>query len=736
MPYRRSVLLIVLTTILIGLFTATALADKELDRVRAHKIVATWHFAEKAEMKEAFAEHLDVLYFDYGRSIQFLTDETELRALQARGYDISVDIVDIYAHYRANLLPTDMGGYRTFDEIVLTMDTLTALNPAICSEKFSIGQTIEGREMWVMKISDNVTVDEDEPESFFDAAIHAREVITPAVVLETMRTLIEGYGVDPYLTDLVDNREVWFMPCFNADGYAYNEYIEPGGLGMWRKNRRDNGDGSFGVDLNRNFHYAWGYDDDGSSPIPDDPTYRGTGPASEPETQNYMTFVESRNFITHINIHSYSNLILWPYGYDYDLYSPDHDLYTYMGDSMATFNGYTPMVSWGLYPANGVTTDWMYGEQSTKDKIFSFTFEIGSYSDNFWPPTYRIPQLVAENIPCLLYLIDISANPYQVAPPLAPEWVMADTFPSGFFDLNWSQPADSNIVDHFILTELLGPNVGTDDAESGWDYWVDDGFERQTNRKYEGAYSYSSGEGDNLFNAMTTRYPLTVPANGELTFYTLYDIETDWDYAYVEVATSTAGPFSPIAGSITTTSDPNGNNRGHGITGSSGGWIPATFDLSGYAGEDIFLRFSYVTDGYVAGFGFFVDLINPVAWFDSETVLADDYADTTFPIYDQPTGDYYYTVQAIDTELQTGARSVLKQVTVDGSVVYGDLNGDGGVDPLDVVWLVNYVFKDANPPVIEGGQYIDGNSTCDPADVQYLASYVFKQTAAPIGWGE
>jgi murein tripeptide amidase MpaA len=86
--------------------------------------------------------------------------------------------------------------------------------------------------------------------------------------------LLENYGTDPEATYLVDNREMYFVPCFNPDGYEYNRQTDPNGGGMWRKNRRNNG-GSYGVDLNRNFGYMWGYDDLGSSPIPSSETYRG-----------------------------------------------------------------------------------------------------------------------------------------------------------------------------------------------------------------------------------------------------------------------------------------------------------------------------------------------------------------------------------------------------------------------------------------------------------------------------
>jgi len=728
---------IVLAAIVSAAFAINAHAEPpDIEQARAHKIVAVWHFADKAQMHEAFEEHLDVMEFAYGRWVKFLTDAESLNRLRARGYDIEIETPDIYEFYGSRLAPTGMGGYRTFDEIVMTMDTLHNLNPAISTARFSIGQTLEGREIWVMKISDNPAIDEDEPESFFSAAIHAREVITPAVLLETMRTLIEGYGSDTMITRLIDTREIFFMPCINADGYVYNEIIAPSGGGMWRKNRRDNGDGSFGVDLNRNFPYEWGYDNNGSSPYTGDPTYRGTGPASEPETQRFIDFVEGRNFAITVTYHSYSNLILWPWGYDYNLYTPDQDLFQAMGDSISVFNGYTPTVAWGFYPVNGDTDDWLYGEQTAKDKIFAFTFEVGSYSDGFWPATYRIPQLVAENIPANLFLIDLSVNPYAVAVPLAPEWAVTDTFPTGFFDLTWSQPDNAGEIVSFTLVEFSDPQVGTDGAEEGDDRWSLGGFYNNINRVYEGGHAFYSDMGHNLHHKMTSVYSLHVAPGDTLTFYTWYDIETDWDYAYVEVSTNSQTGFITIPGDITTNYNPHGTNLGNGITGQSFDWQPAKFDLSAFTGEYIYLRFSYVTDGAVAKRGFYLDLISPVAWFEEVTVLAEGYEDSTYSFGGRPMGDYFFGVCATDAEGRTGPFSVVKTVHVESDVLYGDMNNDGAINPLDVVLLVNYVYFSGALPVIPGAQYINGDNECNPLDVTHLVNYVYFDLTPPLGYGE
>ncbi|HSL88016.1 MAG TPA: M14 family zinc carboxypeptidase [Ignavibacteriaceae bacterium] len=296
-----------------------------------------------------------------------------------------------------------MGGYYTLTEIYERLDSMYLLYPNIITQKFQIGTTIENRPIYAVKISDNPNIAENEPQVFYNSLIHAREPAAMMAVIYYMYYLLENYGTDPEVTYLVNNREIYFVPAVNPDGYEHNRSTNPNGGGMWRKNRRNNGT-SFGVDLNRNFGFQWGYNNTGSSSNPSSETYRGTAPFSEPETQAFRDFCNTKSFKTALNYHTYSNLLLYPWGY-INQPTPDNDIFIEYAADMTRFNNYTigqpPTI---LYDVNGATDDWMYGEQVTKPKILSLTPEVGSSSDGFWPPQTRIFPLAQENLwPNLYY---------------------------------------------------------------------------------------------------------------------------------------------------------------------------------------------------------------------------------------------------------------------------------------------------------------------------------------------
>ncbi|HEX4958088.1 MAG TPA: M14 family zinc carboxypeptidase [Lacibacter sp.] len=284
-----------------------------------------------------------------------------------------------------------MGGYLTLSEIEKELDSLKLNYPSLITTKVSIGSSLEGRPIWMVKISDNPDVDENEPKVFLNGLIHAREPVSMTNLIYFMQFILTNYNSDPELQCLINNRQIYVVPCTNPDGYAHNQTTNPNGGGMWRKNRRNNGDGTFGVDLNRNFGFNWGYDNTGSSPTTSSDSYRGTAGFSEPETQVIRDFCLAHQFGNVINHHSYANTFNTPWGY-INQATPDNTHFMRWGNDACAENGYAVGTSYQNlgYVLNGGANDWMYGEQVLKNKIFAAVMESGSSSDGFWPVQSRI----------------------------------------------------------------------------------------------------------------------------------------------------------------------------------------------------------------------------------------------------------------------------------------------------------------------------------------------------------
>ncbi|NQU67803.1 MAG: immune inhibitor A, partial [Candidatus Marinimicrobia bacterium] len=292
------------------------------------------------------------------------------------------------------------GGYYNFDEAVEFLDELHLNYPEIVSDKQIIGYTFEDRPIYAVRMSDNPEMDEDEPEILYTGMHHAREPIGMMTLLYFMEQLAQGYGTDSEYTTIVDNRQLWFIPIVNPDGYEYNRQIAPNGGGMARKNRRPGCSNSqyAGVDLNRNYGFNWGWDNEGSSSNQCIETYRGTEAFSEPETQVISEFVLLHDFKITLNFHAYGNVLILPSGEIPTDLPPidDLEILREFGDDMTQFNGYE--VGSGMetlnYAVNGDTDAWMYNVAG----IFSMTPEVGNSNDGFWPETDRIFPLVQENV--------------------------------------------------------------------------------------------------------------------------------------------------------------------------------------------------------------------------------------------------------------------------------------------------------------------------------------------------
>ena len=308
--------------------------------------------------------------------------------------DCEVEVIEIETPI--NFQEGSMGGYLTYEEALEELDQMQALFPDLISVKQVINDqlTHEGRPIHWVRISDNPNDDEDEPEVLYDALTHAREPMGLMQMTFYMWYLLENYETDDEIRFIVDNTELYFVPVVNPDGYVYNETIEPNGGGLWRKNRRLNPDGTYGVDLNRNFGFGWGYDDFGSSPIPESAVYRGPEANSEPETQMLQDFCNNHAFQFALNYHCYGNLLILPWGY-LDSPTNEEEAFDLFAEALTKENNYlagSPLETVG-YTANGVVDDWMYGDVQEKEAIYSMTPEVGPAFLGFWPPAALMEDL-------------------------------------------------------------------------------------------------------------------------------------------------------------------------------------------------------------------------------------------------------------------------------------------------------------------------------------------------------
>ncbi len=305
--------------------------------------------------------------------------------------------------------------YHTYEEVETFIDDMVTAYPGLC-EKISFGQTWEGRTMWGVRIS-TATPGGCEPAVLYFGGQHAREWITVATTVYLIDHLLTSYGNDPDVTNLVDGAEWFILPIMNPDGYAYTWTDNR----LWRKNRRYNGSSSYGVDLNRNWGgQGWGLDG-GSSDIPAAETYRGLAAFSEPETSSMRDFILAHDNIRAIcDIHSYSELVLWPWGYTRVL-TPNNAEYSFVGNMMGDLiyavhrHNYQRGPTYStIYQVSGDSGDWA---QETLG-VLAFGFELrdrGQYG--FLLPANQIIPNAEEITPALMYLTDWVSQPLEISLP-------------------------------------------------------------------------------------------------------------------------------------------------------------------------------------------------------------------------------------------------------------------------------------------------------------------------------
>ncbi len=315
--------------------------------------------------------------------------------------------------------------YETVEETYAAAQGFTTTYPNLASWTV-VGKTWEksanlgGYDLYVLKMT-NKNIAGTKPKLFIQSAMHAREYTTAPITLAFARELLSGYGTNADATWILDHHEVHIMLQANPDGRKKAE----SGL-SWRKNTNQNYCSSTsnkrGADLNRNYSATWNITNGtGSSGSQCNDTYRGPSKASEPETQAVEAYVRSLwadrrgpgqndpapadTSGIHLDIHSYSQLVLWPYGATTAL-APNATALQTLGRRLAWFNGYTPQQSVGLYPTDGTSDDVSYVELG----VAAYTIELGT--SFFESCTNYTNTTKPKNIPALWYAAKVVRTPY------------------------------------------------------------------------------------------------------------------------------------------------------------------------------------------------------------------------------------------------------------------------------------------------------------------------------------
>lgn len=393
----------------------------------------------------------------------YLTDE-QARKLEKQGVHLTEHTLSAKAAARVD--GAAQGVFRPYggsgglkEEILRTAQA----HPGLTKVE-SIGRTLDGQDILALKLTRDAKKSKDgaKPAVLYLSNQHAREWITPEMTRRLMHYYLDRYGTDRRVKKIVDSTELWFVLSANPDGYDYT--FKDAGTRLWRKNLRDvNGDGVIGtgdgVDLNRNFAYKWGYDDEGSSPNPTSETYRGPSPESEPETRALDAFEKRIRFTYGVNYHSAAELLLYGVGWQVATPTPDDVLYKALAGTPdnPAIPGYRSQVSSELYTTNGEAD----GHASNVDGMAMFTPEMSTCetaSDedpndawnaadcqsvfNFPDDEKLIQREFEKNIPFALSVAETAAHPDR---PVSSVGLSAADFTPAAFSTSYSRGAGQDV---------------------------------------------------------------------------------------------------------------------------------------------------------------------------------------------------------------------------------------------------------------------------------------------------
>ena len=496
---------------------AIALGQEEAPvRYDDHRI-ATVEVAGDSDIEAVEATGAVILNCIHGPGpMRVLANDAQLTVIRRRALPVTVHVQNVQALVEQQRQEGGIAGGDAFDDfflayrqygsaseegtIVWYLNELVARYPAQ-TELISFGTTHQGRTIWGIRVTGNLAAT-DLPGALYFGTEHAREWVTSTAPTYFATRLLENYGVDPNITDLLDHVEFYLVPVMNVDGFLYTWSNNR----FWRKNRRFISGSSYGVDLNRN--WATGFGGPGSSASPSSETYRGPSAFSEVETQNFRDFYLAHpNIRAHADIHSFSQLILWPYGYTNAL-PPDQADFQFIGDAMqsAIFGVHGRLYGAGptftaIYPASGVSTDWAYEERGA----LAFAFELRPPGDGsecgglecFELPAAQIIPNNEEMFPALFILANSSWVRTAPAPSVAVEGARYISVqpPPGFDEVTIRVTSpDYPCLDKYVDAEghLVDTPVARSSAEWGKVYIT--GTLIVPNKRYLVRADYGSGQ--------------------------------------------------------------------------------------------------------------------------------------------------------------------------------------------------------------------------------------------------
>jgi len=405
------------------------------------------------------------------------------------------------------------GRYHSYDETLAEFNQLARTHPDI-ARVVNLGQSYEGRQVFALKITKTPEANNtNRPDVLITGCHHAREWISVEPPVYFANQLIGLYSTDDSIKQLVDNLQIWIVPIVNPDGLTYSQGApndSQGSVRLWRKNRRpiaaDACGSSEGVDLNRNYDFQWRlpgdepcpkYSDDlGGSDNPTNEIYRGQRPESEPEIKALKTLMDDpdRNFRAQLDYHNFSQLVLYPWGYQI-FETPDEDNLSHLASVMVSeiFNAerkiYRARRAIDLYSTTGSSLDYAYGANKV---AAPFIIEMRPINGGFNIPENQIDSVNREHWAAALYLMKWAAGPPLLRSVNAYQVASDGTFSKLVYSGRWVEPNEQSAGARQLVVDTRLPVL-----ESG-PLQIHLQFSKSMSTRLESGFRATLGRGDNL----------------------------------------------------------------------------------------------------------------------------------------------------------------------------------------------------------------------------------------------